>query len=195
MEKRGDAPQFWLFSCVIVAVLGLQLLAIISRPGEWTWPFIDYPMYSGSHQEGERIPSFYTVTATTKDGRVLQITPEDLGVNFWVFHGWARALGRAAEQQAAWVSSSRTDAVGSFAARAKPWPVREWLKSTWLYNFLKPRPDPDLAAVLLDHVMAQKGLELASLRIEDAAVIVTRGGPAPAPPQVIELKLPLQSVN
>jgi hypothetical protein len=195
MERRGNAPQFPLISCVIVIVLGLQLLALIVRPGEWTWPFIDYPMYSNSHQEGERIPSIYTVTATTKDGQVLEITPADIGINLWVFHGWALALGRAAERQSALPSSSGKNAAGSFTVQPKPWPVREWLKSTWIYDFIKPKPAPDLAPLLLDHVMARKGLELVSLRIEDAAVVVSREGPAPAPPLVFELKLPLQSPN
>jgi hypothetical protein len=170
-----------------VAVLSLQFFALASRPGKWSWPFTDYPMYAQSHQEGERIPARHFVAATTADGQEIAITPEDVGVNLWVFERWANALKRLAEQPAAAVAAADAPvAVDS-------WPVKTWLKSTWLFNFLKAKPDPDLAPLLLEHLQARQGLEIVRLQVEDAAVALSRAGPIPAPARIVAIELPLRS--
>jgi len=92
MNARGTAARFRLISCVIIVALGLQIVAVVSRPGKWLWPFTDYPMYAQSHQERERIPAKHLVTGLTADGQEIPITFKDVGVNLWVFERWAGAL-------------------------------------------------------------------------------------------------------
>jgi hypothetical protein len=79
-------------SLVILTCLGLQIL-VISRiswaPSSFSrlydvhwvrpsasWPFVDYPMYSEAHHEGERL-STHQVVATADDGREVILRPED----------------------------------------------------------------------------------------------------------------------
>jgi len=79
-----------LASGVIVLVLFLQAIAALGlTPGPiektpFLWPFLDYPMYSTPHYEGDAIPR-YRVVGTTADGREMQIDPETLGADFWIF--------------------------------------------------------------------------------------------------------------
>lgn len=40
---------------VVVACLALQLRAIVRPAGARLWPFLDFPMYSDSHREGDAI--------------------------------------------------------------------------------------------------------------------------------------------
>jgi hypothetical protein len=190
MDTAGNATRFRIISLVIVAVLVLQAAALVSRPGKWSWPFIDYPMYAHSHQEGERIPAKHSVVATTADGREVAITPEDVGVNIWVFERWVGALKRQAEQPEAAAALAGTLSAPVVVAT---WPVKAWLKSTWLFKFLKAKPDPDLAPLLLERLQARQGLEIVALRIEDAAVALSRAGPIPAPPIIVAIDLPLRS--
>jgi len=189
MRALEEATRYRFISCIIVAVLALQLFAVVSRPGKWSWPFTDYPMYAHSHQEGERIPARHYVTLTTADGQEMEITARDVGVNLWVFERWVGALKRLAEQPEAAVAVPGTLIA---PAAVNTWPVKAWLKSTWLFNVLKAKPDPDLAPLLLEQLQARQGIEIASLQIRDAAVALSRAGPIPAPPLVYELKLPLE---
>jgi hypothetical protein len=57
------------------------------------WPFLDYPMYADSHQAGETINRFQVV-GTLKDSKEVVISPEDLGMNFWLFQPFVHALGQ-----------------------------------------------------------------------------------------------------
>ena len=97
---------------VIMLVLGLQCTADVLMSGPSGWPFTDYPMYSRSHHEGERISGArYFVYATASDGREIEILPEHLGVNLWLFNKWAKQLtakpqGRGSMSEA---HSSRAD--------------------------------------------------------------------------------------
>jgi hypothetical protein len=190
MDTQHSATQLRIISAVIVAVLGLQAFAVVGRSGKWTWPFTDYPMYAESHQEGERISAKHFVFATTADGREVEITPESLGVNLWVFERWAGALKRAAKPHEP--TGSPGQAVADRLAEGDTWPVQAWLRSTWVFGVLKSKPDPDLAPLLLEHLQAKQGLKIVGLRIEDTAVALSRAGPIPAPPHLVELKLPLQ---
>ena len=191
MDTAGNATRCRIISLVIVAVLSLQFFALVSRPGKWSWPFTDYPMYAQSHQEGERIPARHLVAATTADGQQMAVTPEDVGVNLWVFERWVSALKRQAEQPEAAVASA--GALADAPVAVDPWPVKAWLKSTWLFNFLKAKPNPDLAPLLLEHLQARQGVEIVRLQIEDAAVALGRAGPVPAPPSIVAIELPLRS--
>lgn len=194
MSASGNIATFRLISLVIVGVLGLQSFAVLARTGKWTWRFIDYPMYSDSRQDGDRIVARYFVFGTTADGREVAIEPRDLGVVLWVYQRWAAALwklgqdsGDAAGRDGLAKEQSQLPTVQS----RRPWPLRDWLKSTALFKLLKSKEDPDLPVVLTDHLQKVSGLDLVKLRIEDTPVIVTRSGQAPAPPRSVEVELPL----
>jgi hypothetical protein len=193
MDTQQSVTQLRIISAVIVAVLGLQVFALATRSGKWTWPFTDYPMYAHSHREGERISAKHFVFAITADGREVEITPENLGVNLWVFERWAGALKREAEWRGRAGPSATAVAGRPVKANTDRWPITIWLKSTWLFPMFKVKPDPDLAPLFLGHLQAKQGLDIVGLRIEDTAVALSRAGPVPAPPHIVELKLPLRS--
>ena len=77
-----DTVKTWIVSSFIIVILGLQLMPIITkvmhRPwGAYYWPIIDYPMYLGSHQEGEHVSVGYSITATTTSGEEINVTYKD----------------------------------------------------------------------------------------------------------------------
>lgn len=80
----------FLVSVVVIGVLGVQAIAALAlTPGPvekppFLWPFLNYPMYSAPHYEGEGVPRFQ-VLATTSDGRTVEVTKENLGTDFWIF--------------------------------------------------------------------------------------------------------------
>ncbi len=88
----ADSFQMKFATAVIVLVLGLQFLAVVTRSGKWAWPFIDYPMYSTSHQEGERVPARHVIYGITSDGAKVELTRQAIGVNLWMHEKWARDL-------------------------------------------------------------------------------------------------------
>lgn len=193
MATQENAATYRTISVIIVLVLGLQTFAIVARSGKWTWPFTDYPMYAQSHQEGERISAKHFVFARTADGQEIEITPENLGVNRFVFERWAAALRKEAEQQRLGDSSADAAADRPARPRGETWPLKAWLKSTRLFALVKAKPDPDLAPLFVEHFQAKQGQELVGIRIKDTPVALSRAGPVPAPPQIVELKLPLRS--
>jgi hypothetical protein len=193
VSPSENATTFRLISLVIIAVLGLQLFAVIARPGKWTWPFTDYPMYSHSRHDGDRVVARHFVVGTTVDGEEVAITPKDLGVVLWVYERWAGALMAAAQKTDAAASANDQAAQSSQLPRftRHGWPLRRWLKSTALFQLFKSKPDPDLAAMLTEHFQTASGHRLVRLRVEDTPVIVTRAGQAAAPPRSVEVELPL----
>lgn len=48
------------------------------------WPFIDYPMYSGAHYEGDAVPRLF-VFGTLEDSTEVPIVAADLGLSDWHF--------------------------------------------------------------------------------------------------------------
>jgi hypothetical protein len=90
---QAQPNRLWmaLASMAIVIVLALQSLAV-ARGHHMGWPFTDYPMYSQSHKEGERVQARRYVYATLADGSEVPLTPEDLGLgHFWLFTLWVEA--------------------------------------------------------------------------------------------------------
>jgi hypothetical protein len=90
---QAQPNKLWmaLASMAIVIVLALQSLAV-ARRHHMGWPFIDYPMYSASHQEGERVQARRYVYAALADGSEVLLEPEDLGLgHFWLFRLWVEA--------------------------------------------------------------------------------------------------------
>jgi hypothetical protein len=181
--QGADAAKFRLVSLVIVLVLGLQFAAVVTRSGKWGWPFIDYPMYSDSIMEGDRRVVRHADTATTADGDQITVTPDELGVNLWVFERWAAALIRSAQAEVRAADDKQAPPPDS-------WALRSWLKSTSLFQLLKSRPDPDLAVVLTEHYQKGRGANIVRLRVEDTPVVLRRDGQISAPPNVVEIELP-----
>ena len=50
------------------------------------WPFLDYPMYSIPHHDGDALDRYF-VFGTLEDSAEVPIFPEDLGLHFWQFYG------------------------------------------------------------------------------------------------------------
>lgn len=76
--------QLWGVSLVILTVLSFQTAADILRT-DYMWPFLDYPMYSYSRHEGQRLVVRYDVYGTTSDGAEVEIAPKDLGMYWFPF--------------------------------------------------------------------------------------------------------------
>jgi hypothetical protein len=74
-----------LVSAIIVVILGTQFVAGLVDTGKWGWPILAYPMYKWSHYENERILHDADVYAQLDDGSRIAITPEALGMSFWIF--------------------------------------------------------------------------------------------------------------
>jgi hypothetical protein len=76
-------PQF------VVSILGFPIRQGLHK----SWPFIDYPMYSHPHYEGEKI-SRPVVIAVREDMKEMEIGPDDLGIQYWFFVRFVLALQR-----------------------------------------------------------------------------------------------------
>lgn len=78
-------------SGVILTILFFQAVAVFDlRFGPigrapYLYPFLDYPMYSRVHQEGEAITQ-YRVYAVLADSSEALVRPSDLGLSFWLYH-------------------------------------------------------------------------------------------------------------
>ena len=164
--------QMRLASLVIVFVLAFQFMAVMLRSSVWIWPFTDYPMYATIHQEGERVSARHFIYATTVDGGEIEISPEDVGVNIFLFERWGRQLMDAP------------------AAEAKPpGGIKGWLKSTALFRLLKGKDAADITEIFVALAEQNLGVDIVKLRVEDTPYIVTRDGFAPATPAVVSVDL------
>ena len=93
MTSSIDNLKKGLLSVFIAAILGLQLMPIVSKMsdkpwGGYYWPFTDYPMYMGAHKEGDHVRAGYSVTATLSNGEERLLTFNDygvLGMNYFMF--------------------------------------------------------------------------------------------------------------
>jgi len=56
-ENSSDSLKKISTSMLILAVLGVQLWVIIppGSHGDWYWPFVEYPMYSGAHKATDSV--------------------------------------------------------------------------------------------------------------------------------------------
>jgi hypothetical protein len=163
-----EQAQMRLASLVIVLVLGLQFMAVALRSSVWIWPFTDYPMYASSHQEGERVSARHFIYATTADGEEIELFPEDVGGNIFMFERWGHRL-----------MDSPGDEVKELGG------LKGWLKSTSWFRLLKGEHRVDLAKVFLAMAEENRGIDIVTLRVEDTPYIVTREGLAPATPDVV----------
>jgi hypothetical protein len=155
-------PKFGmlLVSLVILVILGAQTLAVIFRSEVWFWPFIDYPMYSTLHREGDRLDKFHPLFATFSDQSEKQVLPEELGFTLFKFEGRllpaivCAALHRGVERPPA-------------------------------YQRLKCRPDAEARLKrILEHYEQRNGA-IVSLRLEDYRYVLTDKGARKAPTQTL----------
>lgn len=123
------APQkLWMafVSVAIVMVLSLQVVAVVRRHA-MGWPFIDYPMYSSSHREGERVDALYSTYATLADGSEVLLAPDDVGLrDFWLFRLWVEQplLGGRRDELRFLVDAYRAARGGTIVAlRIEDYPV------------------------------------------------------------------------
>lgn len=99
-RRRVTALGRMLVSLFIAACLGFQALAVSGlQPGPveaapFLWPFLDYPMYSGAHFEGDEIDRAVVLGVRTDSTRI-PIEPADLGLGLFPYRrGPVRALRR-----------------------------------------------------------------------------------------------------
>jgi hypothetical protein len=172
METTSQSWRFHMVSLVIVVVLGLQLFAIAARTPKG-WPFIDYPMYASSSEEGDRIPVDAKLYATLADGTEVLITPRDLGLgnSWWMYHRWI---------------------VGPLSAGPGPSEADDFWRRTLVDSDNPPswmvgdrrRPE-QAAAFVLQRYDQLHHKKIVKLRLEDTGVIVRRQGMERVPPQVL----------
>lgn len=84
-DRRWADYRLAFISFVIVVTLSLQLYAGFRDPDQWGWPFVAYPMYRGAHYENERLHHDFTAYVVLADGSRAQISPGDLGMDWWRF--------------------------------------------------------------------------------------------------------------
>ena len=186
--------QMRLATTVIVLVLGLQFGATILQSAESIWPFTNYPMYSGSHYEGDRIIARRFIHATTEDGEEVELTLKDIGVNVWLYEKWAQQILNDHKKR----HQPKTEQQAQAAPKSAS-PIIEWLKPTAAYRFLRDirhamirereGPTVDLHANFLQIAEEKLGAKIVRLRVEDTAYVVTRAGMADAPPAVVLVDL------
>ena len=107
MTKEQISPvkiPFLFSSLIIIAILSFQFYSAKHLRGFWPkfrrlqlahkllkppadpilWPFMSYPMYSYPKYEGGSIKQ-YSIVGTLSNGQEVKITPENLGINYWIF--------------------------------------------------------------------------------------------------------------
>ena len=164
----GMAWRFRLISCVILVILLLQSFAVLFRTHAKGWPFIDYPMYSPSLEDGDRLEVDRRLYATLADTTEVRIGPEDIGLDkdlWWVFRFWiVRALEpdtpKRGEKSASWLRDLVTGENGLAPGLS-----------------LSAQKTEDAAVSLLVNSYRQRhGKEIVALRLEDEGIVVTRAG-------------------
>jgi hypothetical protein len=172
METANQLWRFRTVSVVIVAVLGLQLFAVLARTAKG-WPFIDYPMYATSLEEGDRVPVDSKLYAGFADGTEVALSPSELGLGdlWWMYHFWVVDPLKAGPRHSDAADSWRS----TFIDTDKP--------PSWMIANRKS-PEQALAFILrrYDQLHHKK---IAKLRLEDSGVIVRRQGMERVPPQVV----------
>src|SRR5688572_20905336 len=85
MIKIPEKISVPLVSAFVLMVLILQSFSGFVNTGRWGWPFVAYPMYKLAHQDGERILHDFTLYAKLPDGKLVEVTRDELGMGFWHF--------------------------------------------------------------------------------------------------------------
>jgi hypothetical protein len=81
-----------LIAGVLLAQIAASLLLFpVAHHLRKTWPFLDYPMYSRPHYEGDRV-SKVMVLGIREDGSEVPVTAAALGLGEWHFHIFVKAV-------------------------------------------------------------------------------------------------------
>ena len=83
-------------SLIILASLAFQGTVAVASIERLAWPFVNYPMYSAPHHQGEAI-NRYVLVGRFDDGTTAVIHPNELGLSFWE---WLDGPVRAIRHQA-----------------------------------------------------------------------------------------------
>jgi len=75
--------KIFAISAFIVTCLGLQAIVGSTYHAGSRWPFVSYPMYANSKQDGDRVTD-YTLSAHYADGSTKTVSAEGLGLSFWI---------------------------------------------------------------------------------------------------------------
>lgn len=78
-------------SLAILALIGVQSIAIAYKVKIVLWPFMDYPMFSVTQYEGDPIAVEPRVFALLDDGSEVPMTHEDVGLITWTFAAFIRS--------------------------------------------------------------------------------------------------------
>ena len=166
MEKIVVKYGTFLTSIVIFVILGVQTLAVVFRsPGSY-WPFLDYPMYSGYHGEGDRIDVLRPLFAIFADRSEKQIFPQDLDLTVFQFENLLVSAILCAAQKD---KKDKKDKKELQSGRCVPQKAEERLKA------------------LLSPYEQRHGKHIISLRLEDYPYILTKEGAKKAPAQVLQI--------
>jgi hypothetical protein len=161
MEKIIVKYGTFLISIVIFVILGVQTLAVVFRSGSGKyWPFIDYPMYSWSHREGDRIAVLWPLFAIYADKSEEQIFPQDLGLTVFQFEDLLVP-----------------DILSAAQKDKKELQLRQCV----------PQKAEERLKALLNSYEQRHGKHIISLRLEDYPYILTKEGPKKAPAQVLQI--------
>ena len=161
MEKIVVKYGTFLISIVIFVILGVQTLAVVFRSGNGKyWPFIDYPMYSWSHREGDRIDVLPPLFAIFADRSEKQIFPQDLNLTIFQFEELLVSAILCAAQK---------DKKELQSGQCVPQKAEERLKA------------------LLKLYEQRHGKHIISLRLEDYPYILTKEGPKKVPAQALQI--------
>ncbi len=155
-----QSMHYVLASIVIVAILGIQTWVIAFNTYGRYWPFINYPMYSGIHREGDRLDVYYPVFATFEDASEKQILPSDLEINVFTFQKvFVAAILCAVHGDKPGVYAKRKCKEGELSR------VKDLLKS---YE-------------------GRAGQRIVRLRVADYPLILSRGRPKEVPAETLEV--------
>lgn len=169
-----------LISCLIVVILSLQAFAVIFRTHAKGWPFIDYPMYSKSLEEGDRLEIDRQLYVTLADASEVLVGPESIGLeNWWIFRQWI-ILSLDPEYKTPHPKSNHTAWLRELIAG------EQGLAPSLSYSGRKSQQ----AAIswLVDLYRKRHGKEIVALRLEDEGVVVTRTGMKTVPKRVLWTK-------
>ena len=73
-------------SAILIVQTGVILSPLIGvETGGWYWPFLDYPMYSKTHFEGEAVKVRDQIAVILSDGTEHDVELDDVDLNFWFF--------------------------------------------------------------------------------------------------------------
>jgi hypothetical protein len=179
--------RFRLISCVILVILCLQAFAVIFRTHAKGWPFIDYPMYSKSLEEGDRIEIDRQLYVTLADSSEVLVGPDSIGLeNWWIFRSWIILSldpeyepPHPASKHTVWLRELTTGEQGLAPSLSYSNRKSETAAVSWLVDLYRQRHEKEIVA----------------LRLEDEGVLVTRDGMKTVPKRVLWTRTLADSSN